>query len=87
MILHAPTAQRKQFLDQVGQCDDRRASIEGETVLLVDISSTAGRIQLLKHLHTVALDTEPDGRSEPPEASTYDYRCRRLCAGTQPDIE
>ena len=87
MVLHAPPAQREQLLDQVRQSDDCRASIEGKPVLLVDIGSTAGRIQLLKHLHTVALDTEPDGRSEPPEASTYDYRCRGLCAGAQPDIE
>ena len=57
------------------QSDDGGACIKGKTILLVHIGSSAGCIQLLKHLHAVSFDAQANGRRQAAKACADHDSC------------
>ena len=77
-------AQVPQLLEQERCGDDRRAGIEGEAVLAVDIGPAARCIQFLQDRHPVAARAQPNRCRETTETAAYDNRMRLYGACLHP---
>ena len=74
MVLATAPAQGPELVKEKGRRDDRGPAIESETVALVDIGSSARRIELFQNRDPPAACCQPDGRCQPAEAAANNDR-------------
>ena len=67
VVRHLPAGQCEQLVDQLRGGDDRRATVEGEAILLVHVGSPARLVTLLDDGDVVAGRLQADRRREPTE--------------------
>ena len=79
VVLRSPSAALEQFAQEPRCRDDRRATIEGEAILLIHVRPPAGLVPLFHHDHVVALLEEPDRRRKAAEAAADGDDAHSLC--------
>ena len=74
VVAEGAAAQGPQLFQQKRRGNDGRAGIEGETVLVVDIRASAGRVELFEYLHRVAAHAQANGCGQSAKTAADDDR-------------
>jgi hypothetical protein len=77
VVLRLAAAQSEQLGDQPGRGDDRRATVESESVPAIDIGATTRLIALLEHGDVMPTGREADRRRQPAEPAADDDHALR----------
>ena len=72
--LELAAAKLPQFLEQEGCCNNCWTRIEGKTILMINIGSASGGIELFKNGHAVASGAQPHRSSKSTKTTTDNDR-------------
>ncbi len=69
IVCHAAAAERPQFFEQKGRCDNRGSGVEGEAILSMDGGSAPRSVELFENRDLVAPRAQSNGRGEAAESA------------------